>query len=232
MRNTTVDLMRTLAIVLMVVFHFIYDLRTFGYHQWDIPDGPGWKHFRYVILTLFFLCVGIGLVYAHSKIIHWQKFWKREFQVLVGALLVTAMSLVMFPANWIYFGVLHFIVLASVLALPFLRYPKLALVAAIVLIAGYNLGLLKSFWPFHWVAQTWPGFLPAYANDWVPLIPWLAVVWLGIWLAHQHWFTQDPLKAIQLPAWAQWPGRHSLLVYLMHQPLLVGGLHGWAWLTQ
>lgn len=231
MRNTTVDLIRTLAIVLMVVFHFIYDLRTFGYHNWDIPDGSGWKDFRYVILTLFFLCVGIGLVYAHSKMLHWQKFWKREAQVAVGALLVTAMSLVMFPNNWIYFGVLHFIVVASVLALPFLKRPNWALVLGIAVVVGYNVGWLKSYWPFHFIDQVWPGFLPNYSNDKVPILPWVAVVWFGTWLAHQRFFNNDPLRNIQLPRWAQWPGRHSLLVYLIHQPILVGSLHTWQWLV-
>jgi uncharacterized membrane protein len=87
-RNVSVDILRTLAIVLMVIFHFIYDLRSFGYVSWNIPDGPGWKEFRYVILSLFFVCVGVGLVFAHSGGIKWPDFWRRLAQVVVGAVLV------------------------------------------------------------------------------------------------------------------------------------------------
>ncbi|BFM10564.1 hypothetical protein R50072_07170 [Simiduia litorea] len=219
-RNITVDLIRTLAIVLMVIFHFIYDLRSFGYVAWDIPDGPGWKQFRYVILTLFFICVGVGLAYVHGKKTQWRGFFRRFVQVLLGAALVTAMSLVMFPDNWIYFGVLHFIALASVLALPFARRPMLALGFGLLFLIAYNLGVIHSSWPFIYIGQ----WLPSYANDFVPIIPWFGIVCLGVFLGHSNWLARDPLKYIALKPWQAWPGRHSLLIYLVHQPVLVGFL--------
>ncbi|MDN3638683.1 heparan-alpha-glucosaminide N-acetyltransferase [Simiduia curdlanivorans] len=217
-RNVTVDLIRTLAIVLMVVFHFIYDLRSFGYVAWDIPDGAGWKQFRYVILTLFFICVGIGLAYVHGKQTQWRGFLRRFMQVSVGAALVTAMSLVMFPKNWIYFGVLHFIALASLLALPLARRPQVALWFGLLFIAAFNMGWISSRWPFIYIGQ----WLPSYANDFVPIIPWFGVVCLGIFLGHSRWLARDPLGMIKLKRWQAWPGKHSLLVYLIHQPILIG----------
>ena len=219
-RNVTVDLIRTLAIVLMVIFHFIYDLRSFGYVAWDIPDGPGWKQFRYLILTLFFICVGIGLVYAHGKMIRWRSFWRRFFQLVLAPPLVTAISLLMFPKNWIYFGVLHFILVASLVSLPLVYFPKLALLLGLALITSFNLSWLQSSWPFIYVGQ----WLPGYANDFVPIIPWLALVWIGIFLGRSEWLARDPLSFVKLKKWQAWPGQHSLLVYLIHQPILVGML--------
>lgn len=228
-RNVTVDCLRTLAILLMVIFHFIYDLKSFGYVAWDIPDGTGWREFRYLILTLFFVCVGIGLVYAHGRGVRWRNFWRREAQVLGGAGLVTAMSLVMFPENWIYFGVLHFIFVASVLALPLVWTPRLALLGALILMVGYKLQWWHSHWPFHYAYAAWPEVMPGYANDWVPLIPWLALVWAGIFLAHSRWLKRDPLGFIAMPAWLAWPGKHSLLIYLLHQPVMVAGFYLLQW---
>ncbi|MBB3167426.1 heparan-alpha-glucosaminide N-acetyltransferase [Simiduia aestuariiviva] len=224
-RNVTVDIARTLAIVLMVIFHFIYDLKYFDYLSWDIPNGPGWREFRYLILTLFFICVGIGLVYAHVRAIRWQKFWRREAKVFVGALLVTTMSLLLFPNNWIYFGVLHFILVASLLALPLMRMPRIALLAGLIMLLGHGLDWWPSYWPFHYAHNAWPNVMPINSNDWVPLIPWLGVVWIGIFIAHSRWLTSDPLSYVGIPRWCVWPGKHSLVIYLIHQPILVGSIY-------
>ncbi len=220
-RNYTVDLIRSLAIFLMVIFHFIYDLKYFGWLTWDIPDGDGWKHFRYLILTLFFLCIGVSLVYSHSKQIHLKKFIKRLAKVAIGAGVITLMSQVMFPQSWIYFGVLHFILIASLCAILFVPYPKLSLILGMCIIILVPLGLLNKRWPFDYFKE----FLPNYTVDYVPLFPWLGVILLGISLAHTQWLNHDIFKLNnfkneKLIRRITWPGKHSLVIYLIHQPLL------------
>ena len=218
-RNYALDLLRSLAIFLMVIFHFIYDLKYFGWLTWDIPDGDGWKHFRYVILTLFFISIGVSLVYSHAEQIHLKKFIKRLAKVAIGAGIITLMSLVMFPQSWIYFGVLHFILIASLCAILFVPYPRLSLMLGTCIIILVPLGVLKKRWPFDYFDE----FLPNYTVDYVPLFPWLGVILLGISLTHSKWLNHDTfqlnnLKNEKLIRRLTWPGKHSLIIYLIHQP--------------
>ena len=221
-----VDTARGLAIVLMVIFHFCYDLRYFAYVDWHIPNGSSWRPFRYVILTLFIFTVGVSLSLAHQQKINIQAFNKRLLQLLVSATAITIMSLFLFPKAWIYFGILHFIAVASLLGLPLVAYPKLAVPVGISLLLGSWLGLFNSQWPFVLFDQ----WLPRRTEDFVPLFPWLGVMYLGIGAMgviskqpalnlKKQWDLPDhpivrPLKTI---------GQHGLLIYLVHQPILFAG---------
>ena len=217
-RVATIDIVRTFAIVLMVIFHFLYDLKYFGWVDWNTPDGPGWKQFRFVIVTLFLSTFGASLVLAHAPHIRWKSFGRRLLQIAGASIAITAVSLVTVPANWIFFGILHFIAVASLLTIGLVNYPKVAIVIGVVIISLYNLGLVHPFWPFGYIRQ----WLPSYTNDYVGLVPWLGVVMVGIFLGHQKWLHKDPLESWSSQTWLTKPGQHSLIIYLVHQPLFFG----------
>lgn len=207
--------MRAAAIVLMVIFHFIYDLKFFGYVSWDIPDGSGWREYRYVILLLFFLCVGFGISIVHREKTHLKAFFKRIALVVGAAALVTVSSLITVPENWIFFGVLHFIAVASLVALPFARSPRIALLTGVFVIIAFNLRWISSRWPFDPVRH----LLPTYTNDYVGFFPWIGVVLIGVWLAHLSWIKSDPLGWIGPNKYVSFMSKHSLVIYLVHQPI-------------
>jgi uncharacterized membrane protein len=100
----------------------------------------------------------------------------------------------------------------------FVRYPKLSLVGGVMIVALYNLGVFRSFWPFSYIRE----WLPSYTNDYVGLAPWLGVVMIGIFVGHQAWLRKDPLAALSSKRWLVKPGQHSLIIYLVHQPLFFG----------
>lgn len=217
-RLITIDIVRTFAIVLMVIFHFLYDLKYFGWVEWNTPDGPGWKQFRFVIVTLFLATFGASLVLAHGQGIRWKSFRYRLYQLIGASIMITVVSLITVPANWIFFGILHFIAVASLLVIGFVDYPRVSLVTGTAIIALYNMGVFKSFWPFGYMRQ----WLPSYTNDYVGLAPWLGVVMIGIFIGHQAWLHRDPLASLANRSWLVKPGQHSLIIYLVHQPLFFG----------
>ena len=219
-----VDVVRGIAIVLMIIFHFCYDLRYFGYVDWSIPNGPGWRPFRYIILSLFIFTLGLSLSLAHAARINTRAFGKRLLQIFGAATAVTLMSLFLFPKAWIYFGILHFMLVASLLGLPLVSRPRLALLIGCSLLIGYWLGLFNSQWPF----ILWDQWLPQQTEDFVPLFPWLGVMYLGIAamafirmaaIKKRRWDlpNRPAIGALQII------GQHGLLIYLAHQPLLFAG---------
>lgn len=223
-RIYTLDLMRTLAIVLMVVFHFIYDLRIFSLIDTDIPDGTGWQQFRWVIISLFFLCLGASLFLTHHRAFYPRKFFTRVCQISAAALVISVGSYVFIPQHWIFFGVLHFLAIASLFAIFFVRIPTIALVVGNAFLLAGIMQWVPTRWPFHMLFDG----LPDYTNDYVAFVPWFGMVLIGIYMGSCRWFVADPCKAWfshKIRPMTVWPGQHSLSIYLLHQPILIGILY-------
>lgn len=230
-RLALVDAARGVAILAMAVYHLAWDLTYYGLFATDVTTDPAWKLFQLAILSSFLLVVGIGLVLGHGKGVRWPAFWRRFAILVAAALAVTAGTYWMFPDYFVYFGILHAIALFSLLALPFLRlHPGLLLAAALAFIVPPFLFGAPEFAQRH---LAWIGFwstLPQ-TTDIVPVFPWFGVVLTGMALAR----LAAPFRGRLAAFTARGPlgralvlaGRWSLLIYLVHQPLLLGGV--WAY---
>ena len=211
-----IDSLRGVAIVLMVIFHFCYDLRFFGWVNWDTPNGHGWWQFRYLILSLFIFTMGMSLSLAHKKAIDKKKFLVRCLQLALAASLVTVMSLFMFPKAWIYFGILHFLLAASIIGIIFTKVPLASLLIGLGIIALYWLEIVDTRIPFFMLEQ----YLPENTEDFVPFFPWLGVCFLGIAATHYLPLQKIEKALPKTPNILNFLGRHGLIIYIIHQPIL------------
>ncbi len=242
-RYERVDALRGLAMVWMAVFHFCFDLSHFGYWQQDFRADPFWTMQRTLIVSLFLLCAGLGQAVAWQRALAWPRFWRRWGQIVGCALLVTASSYWMFPRSFIYFGVLHGMALMLLVARltggwGHWLWPAGLLAIASPWLAAWVLegpltGLAQAF---NGRALNWLGWVThkPFTEDYVPLFPWLGVMWWGLacgqWLlAHRaSWFASSvPRGAAPLVAL----GRYSLSFYMLHQPAMIGALMLFGWLA-
>jgi uncharacterized membrane protein len=225
-RIRAIDALRGTAICMMIVYHAAFDLNWFHVISADFNHDRFWLSFRDLIVSSFLLLVGVSLVLASRAGISPKRFWRRIALVGACALLVTVGSYVTFPKTFITFGILHCIVVSSILAWPLVRFPRAALIVGIVVIlVGVAIGL--PLFDLPWL--NWVGLMthkPA-TEDYVPLLPWFGVVLVGVSIGcrllerHMHDLRQISRAS---PKWLTWLGRHSLLVYMIHQPILVGAL--------
>lgn len=228
-RIDAIDLARGLALLAMAVFHFAWDLEFFGYAEPGMTQQFGWKLFARCIAASFLILVGISLFLAHRHAIRWRSFGIRLAQIGGAAAMITAVTALATPDRFIFFGILHQIALASLLGLAFLRLPApLLLILAAGCVAARQFLRLPVFdHPGLW----WIGLAPLdpESNDYVPLFPWFGAVLAGIALAR----IADSagvlarlagIRAGRAAAPLRFAGRHGLAFYLLHQPVLIGGL--------
>ena len=228
LRIAAIDLARGLALLAMFVFHFAYDLSNFGLIETDIAFEPGWRWFARCIAGSFLVIVGVSLVLATRRGLNRVAFLKRLAMVAGAAALVTAGTFFAMRANFIFFGILHHVAVASVLALPFLGLPVAAVIVAAVAAFALPSFVASPILDQPWAV--WLGFsrLPLQTADFVPVVPWFGCVLTGIALARlvlprtegsaaANW--RPRLLPVRILAWG---GRHSLLVYLVHQPVFIG----------
>lgn len=228
-RIALIDVLKGIAIVAMVVYHFAWDLSAFQLVAVDVTNDLGWRIFARSIAATFLFLVGVNLVLANRNGVRAGPYARRLAVILAAALLVSLGTWWLDARTFVFFGILHQIFVASILALPFLRAPAWAtLAAAAVFLAGPHLFASPVFdaWPLYWLGLS---TAPPPTVDYVPLFPWFGVVLLGLaagrgilarpGLAVWRWKAAGPPARALAAA-----GRWSLPIYLIHQPLLIGAL--------
>jgi len=225
-RYFELDFLRGVAIILMIIFHFSYDLSYFGYADFQTTIDIQWRAFRSLILSLFLLLVGMGVYLNAINGIDWKKLAKRSSKLFVVSLLISLGSYFMFEHSWIYFGVIHFILVASIVALVFVKLPNVALFLGVAFLVSYILGYfhldgLLEFFVMHF------GF-PLHTEDVVSFTPWFGMVLIGLFIMHHNLFSLK-VKETKVSKKLAFLGQHSLLIYVVHQPILIGIFELIAW---
>ncbi len=231
-RNQRLDALRGAAVLWMAVYHFCFDLNHLGVikpRQYFFSD-PFWTWQRAAIVTLFVFCAGLAMAVALQQGQRWPRFWRRWGQVALCALLVSAGSALMFPKSWIGFGVLHGMAVMLVGArLLALRWPGRPQVWAALGVLALLLPLVVQHRFFDTPWTHWVGLVTRapITEDWVPVLPWLGVMLLGLAAGQVLLARARPVLAGPLPPALQ-PlatlGRWSLSFYMLHQPVLLGAL--------
>lgn len=227
-RLAVIDLARGMAVVAMVIYHFSWDLSWFGFVQWPVAQGTGWRIFAGSIAGSFLFLAGVSIDLAHHQAIRWQAFWRRFAMIVAAAAGVSLVTYFAFGDSFVRFGILHSIAIASLIALPFTRLPLwMAPVAALVFL---TLPLWATSSVFDGQLWLWTGLgSTGFASvDYVPVAPWAGVTLAGLTLSKgfRSLGVWQKLSAPGLErAFGKYiclAGRHSLAIYLLHQPVLYG----------
>lgn len=223
-----VDQWRGLAVILMIVYHFAYDLNYLNLYSVNLGDLFWFLEANFVRLSFLFI-VGISLYLSRKNYSVFSAFFKRH-AMRAGILFLVAMTITLVTwfidrSNTVYFGILHLITFGILLGALLVQKPFFA---AFLGLLGFYFGAvfvevtleIPYLLPFGII---YPGFT---SLDYFPLFPWISFVLFGIGLAHfLNWIgaLNPSSKWPQLKS-LEWLGKHALLVYLVHQPILIGGL--------
>lgn len=211
-RNHTLDTIRGISVAMMFVFHLIFDLNYFKFTEIPLFSNIFYILWRYLIVSLFLIAVGVSLVYAYRNNFILIKFFRRLLILSLACIFVSLGSYVVFPDSWIYFGILHMILVGSIVAIFFIRLPNLSAFIALLIFALQYIEQPDISFLFATIST----YLPKSTVDFYPLFPWLAMILIGISLGHSKIFNRINIR-IKIFSFL---GRNALILYLTHQIIL------------
>lgn len=224
-----IDFLRGLSIILMVGYHLLYDLGAMagvksllGFTT-DLST-PAWLAAQYFFAALFVVLSGTSSTLSRGNV-------RRAIKLIVVALLITVVTFFFNRAATVHFGILHCLgvsILLYGLVLEKTKASACALAAAAVLAvsASLPLALKGTAIRFDWLLPL--GIhTPGYASfDYFPLLPWFGVFLAGAALGKSVYAPKRSLIRRRLPVtFVNFAGRHSLLIYIIHQPVILAALY-------
>ncbi len=229
-----VDCFRGIAIIMMIIYHFLYDLTFFDVYSFEVNSGFLWYFARLTAFSFVFL-MGVSLKLSNFRVEItgeyiegglFRKYIKRGLKIFSLGLLITLATWFFIPQEFIIFGILHFIGVAIILSYPFIKRKYLNLFLGVsIIVVGIYLG--KFSFDFNWLV--WLGFVPSNLQtvDYFPIFPWFGVVLIGLFFGglvyknYKRQFKIPDLSKNYLVRIFSFLGRNSLIIYLIHQPVLI-----------
>lgn len=227
-----IDVLRGIAIIMMIIYHFSYDLYFLAGCNIKIYSSY-WAIFQRTTASLFLVLVGISLTISYSRKKNEYPRKKlflrntlRGIKIFIWGCLITIFTLIFLDSGTIFFGILHLIGVSIVLSYPFLDYKYKNLIFGIsFILISYFLGNFNFNTPY----LLWLGFEPEsfFSFDYFPLIPWFGVVLIGIFLGNliypdgKRIFKISDLSNLLIIKQLSFLGKHSLKIYILHQPIII-----------
>ena len=238
-RFIEIDMLRGFALILMIFGHILWDLDYFGI----IPiNNSLYSVLQKIVPPLFFLLVGLSLIVSKKKIEdkpiqvqnnYYKHLVLRGLRIFSLGMIITIGTLLFIPEKVVLFGVLHCIGISIVISAPFLKYRNYNLLLATVILflgtifAHYHVQVPTYAHLMVGIHQAQPW---SYTLDYFPLIPWFGFCLIGMvvgdWLysGDKRMFKIPDLSRYRPVKMFEWFGRHSLAIYLLHQPIIAGTL--------
>lgn len=220
------DALRGIAIILMVLFHIVFNLETFFKIDCTSYQEGFWYYEGRVAAIIFITLVGVVssiICQKEDYAVALQKNSYRGLRLIALGLIITLITFILARENTIWFGILHFLGLSILISMPLCKYRWLNIILAVLLFAGYI--PIKNLYTDNYFGLIF-GIMPAHftSYDHYALIPWLGYVLIGITLG--NWFYKDGKKLIkrqpaQIEKALARTGKYSLWIYMIHQPILL-----------
>ncbi len=232
-RYGELDAARGIAILMMILFHTLFDLSFFQLYPVDVASGF-WRYFAFSTASLFLLIAGISLSVSHARALLTIpppaeiaiKFLRRGAAIFACGVLVTLATYLYLHEGFVVFGILQVIGISIMLSPFFFRFKeKNVLIGVAVIGIGIALSVAPIDGPF-WLIPI--GIHPAafWSVDYEPIFPWSGLVLVGIGLGNRLYpngrrsfpVPDKPLPGMILVSYL---GRHSLVIYLVHQLVIL-----------
>ncbi len=229
-RYWEIDAARGCAVIMMVVFHTAFDLFYFGLADLMVLSGP-FRLLAVATASLFLAIAGISVQISLSRPQDPRAQAHADKKTVIRGATIFAYGLVITVATALYpgegvivFGILHLIGCCVMLSPIFFRLGRGTLIAG----AGFLLAgtALAGIYGPPWLIPL--GIHPEWfwSLDYTPFIPWAGIFLVGMFIGsvlypcgNRRYPVMDPLPVFQV---LSVPGRHSLAIYLVHQPLIIG----------
>lgn len=237
-RYIGLDRLRGCILISMILYHGTWDVVYIFGAEWT------WFQSRFAHVWQQSICWSFILLSGFCWSLG-KRHWKRGGIIFFAGIVITLATRWFMPESIIICGVLTFLGSAMLLMIPLergLRYcnPVAGMLCSFtlfILTRNVNSGFL-GFEQWNWVKlpekwyanwfTTYLGFMEKgfFSSDYFSLLPWIFLFMTGYFLYRvlyvHNGLSRFDWKSYRWLAWLDWMGKHSLIVYMLHQPVVYG----------